>query len=77
MKKSLSCELKCEKSKQKEIKIEWKLRMNNHLTTSTWSNEYDQKIWTWWKITPTNINYWNMTENVPQLWTLTGEYDQN
>ena len=23
-----------------------------------------------------NTNYWNMTENVPQRRTLTGEYDQ-
>ena len=29
------------------------------------------------KITPTNTNYWNMTENVQQRQTLTGEYDRN
>ena len=29
------------------------------------------------KIIPTNINFWNMTENVLQRRTLTGEYDRN
>ena len=44
VKKERKKERKKEKIKRKNQKIK---KRNNHLTNSTWPNEFDRKIWTW------------------------------
>ena len=50
---------------------------NNHLTDSRWTNEYDQKIWTWPKNSHRRMLMLEHDQKCTTTMNINSEYDWN